>query len=126
MATKTKAKTVETTGGRKKKAGLNKPQVRILGALAKAKAPFNKGMISEKAAVDPAWVGPNVGLVDPERRAEREKIDGRPSLITLGYVKHKMVPLDNDRVDNVYEITASGRKALEKALKEAAEKNGAK
>lgn len=140
MATATK--TATTTKGKKDKKETTKPaterkprarkeglrsfQVRILKCLAKAKGPLTRTQISEKAPAHPTnqtnlW---GIGLVDPDKRKEAEKKTQIPSLLTLGFVRERMIPGElNDkgeegRKERVYEITASGRKAMEKAIKE--------
>jgi hypothetical protein len=74
------------TNGRAKKDRLRGPQVRILAALAKAKAPLTRREIAAKAECDLAWLVSWVGKIDPKARAASEKATGFPSLLTLGYV----------------------------------------
>jgi hypothetical protein len=75
-------------------------------------------MIGEKANVSSGWVGSHVGQVDPVKRAACEARSGAASLLTLGFVRVKLLDIDGKK-ERAYGITASGRKALEKA--EAAE-----
>lgn len=100
---------------RAKKEGLRKPQVRVLQALAKSKKPngeMSRVEIAEVANVDGAMLNSYIGSSDDAIRAANDK-KYMPSLLTLGYVK------DFDPAEGggmLYAITASGRKALEKAL----------
>ena len=49
-------------------------------------------------------------------RARREKLINRPTLLTRGFVKARTAHVGG-KDETVYEITAAGRKALEKAEK---------
>jgi len=95
---------------RAKKEGLRKPQVRILAALRKANKPLTRAQISEKAPADLAWMNSWIGSNDESIRAENDKTF--PSLLTLKMVKFAAA---EDESKTAYEITAIGRKALEKA-----------
>lgn len=108
---KTKTKEDKPSSGAVK---LRKPQVRILAALAKSADPMNRKEIAESAPCDLAWLNSWVGSTDD---AVREKNDLEfPSLVTLKYVKVVRRPSDDgrDRVVDCYEITAAGRRALDK------------
>lgn len=98
---------------------LKAPQIRVLQLLARARAPLARGKIAESTAIDPSWVGVWVGRTDPVKRAESEAKWGYTSLLTLKFAVQKTVTVD-DRDTVAYEITAAGRKSLEKHL--AAEK----
>lgn len=96
---------------------LRLPQVRILKALAKAKFLLDQQRISENAPVARGHLGDHVGLVDPKKREDREKVTGFPSLLTLGYVNLKRIKQDGDMIVYKYEITPAGSKAMAAARK---------
>lgn len=102
---------------REKKEGLRKPQIRVLQALVKTKAPegeLTRKQISEQGKVDLAMLSEYIGKVEPDLRKTMEAKMGYPSLLTLGFVK-----IDQQEGEpTMYKITATGRKALEKALAE--------
>lgn len=68
-----------------KAAGLRKPQVRILEALAKSKAPLTRREIADAAPCDFAGCTEWLGSQDPETRAKNDA-KHFPSLLTLGYI----------------------------------------
>lgn len=98
---------------RRRKEGLRDPQVRILACLAKSSSPLSRGQIAEKAPVDLAFCTSYIGANDPEVRERLAEQRGYKSLIGLGYVK-----VEKREEGTVHSITASGRKALEKAKAE--------
>lgn len=100
----------------KKKSVLRKPQVRILGALVKHSAPMTRGRISEAAKVDQAWTGDYLGRTDPAKREANDKKYNVHSLLSLGYVRFKVVDVDGKK-EVLFEVTAAGKKAYEKAPK---------
>lgn len=103
---------------RKTKDGLRKPLVDILNALSKAKGPLTRKEIAEKAPTDLAFLSTWLGAYDPAVRKANEAKRGVKGLLTLGYVKAKVDPEnDEGRTVALYEITAAGRKALAAALK---------
>jgi outer membrane biosynthesis protein TonB len=104
-----KAKATSPKEPRAKKEGLRKPQVRILAALRKANKPLTRSEISEKAPADLAWMNSWIGSNDDSIRAENDK--KFPSLLSLKMVKFAAA---EDESKTAYEITAIGRKALEK------------
>lgn len=99
-------------------------QGRVLDLLAKARGPVDRPTIAEKCAISDSYVGVWVGRNDEAQREESEAKWGYCSLITMGYVKNKQVDLDGKQVW-VYEITASGKKAIEKYNKAIAAKKAA-
>jgi hypothetical protein len=125
-ATATKTVGIETVKTTRRKQGLRAPQVRILKALSKAKAPLNQYTLCGKASVDPGWlpdalfgrigdddskVGKYRTEATPLGLARAEKI-GFPSLLALKLVKCKLIDVDG-RTERVWEITPAGRKAVE-------------
>jgi hypothetical protein len=106
---------------RTKKEGLRKPQARILEALAKlgpGKA-LDRQTLAENAGCDPAWMNSWLGAVDPEIRAKNDTQNGWISLWSLGFVKMREAAEGENKDGTphkirVYEITESGRIALDK------------
>lgn len=96
---------------RAKKVGLRKPQLRILTCLVKSKNPLTRAEIAEKAPCDIAWLNSWIGSHDEKIRAKNDK--KLPSLLTLGLVRFS-APEEGVR-GACYEVTAFGRKALEKS-----------
>lgn len=96
---------------------MNKAQVRSLELMAKAKGPVARQTFVEKGCISSdSYVGVWVGRVKEDERIESEKKWGYVSLVTAGWAK--VVQLDdNDKKAWVYEITANGRKALERKQK---------
>ncbi len=89
------------------KDGLRKPQVRILRALAAANGPMTDGDLAEAADVPRTHV---TGFTLVAYKSKRS-----PALVQLGLVRDKrMVVGDSGREARVYEITAAGRKAIDK------------
>jgi|SRR6185369_4445548 len=109
MTTATATKTPKAT----KKAGLRKPQYRILKALSK-KSPMTRSEIAGKAPVDIAACVEYIGSSDTAVRKANDK-KHFPSLITLGLVKFAN---DEDATGASYEITAKGRTEAKNAPKE--------
>lgn len=99
--------------------GLRKGQVRILHEINKSKSGMlDRNQCSQRAKCTPGWVFQHLGATEPKQRAITEKRAGYKSLLTLSYVRTHVLKTD-DRDVRVYEITASGKKALAKALAEA-------
>lgn len=100
------------------KPGIRLPQARILKALAASKKPLTRGELIAKVSRDPdhpTAIGDALGVTDPKNRPVREKAAGYKSLITLGLVKEHHLGGPGEEVnETVHEITAAGRKALEK------------
>lgn len=134
--TKTAAKAPKADAApRARKEGLRTAQVRILEALAKSKAPLTKGQINEscaKAGFETAkkfsqWMADPLGSRNPEVSRAAEERSGYKSLLTLKLVKHHEVTVEEGMApEHRYEITALGRKALEKARAEAKSAKSAK
>jgi hypothetical protein len=104
------------------KKGLRQPQVRILAALKKAGKALSRADISQKAPVDPAACVEYIGSNDADvRKANDAK--HFPSLISLKLVKFAN---PDEGAATVYEITAAGTQALEKAQAESKAKPAAK
>lgn len=93
--------------------GLRAPQAALLTALAKAKNPLNRSKLHDITGIDNTYVGVWLGRSDPAKRVASESAWGYTSLLTLKFVNQKTFVID-DRETLVYEITASGRKELEK------------
>lgn len=107
------AKSVKkSSGGRAKKEGLRKPQVRVLRALNKSNRALNRSEVGTKAEVDVATLTEVIGSSDPKTRAANDKRKGWDSLITLGFVKEAAE--EEEGTGTYYNITAAGKKALEK------------
>lgn len=116
------AKVKPEKAGRAPKDGLRTGQVRILAYLAKAKGCPPRKIIAEKSGLTTGWVCNHIGPNDAAVRSATEKRTGYPSLLTLKlvrpvYTKVVLGSADKGRVETGYEITALGRKALEKAEK---------
>lgn len=93
--------------------GILRPQARILAALAKASPqPLNKAAIAERADVHPNWVAEYVGSDD----MVSDRVRGCLKLMPAKLVKLVKLPVDDEkgRLERNYEITAAGRKALER------------
>lgn len=111
-AQETKATTAGSTAtAPAKKAGLRKPQVRILALLAKSKKALTRRQISEGATVDNAFCTEYLGSNDGEVRARNDS--KFKSLRTLGLIKAESSGDEKDTT--VYTITAKGREGLKKA-----------
>lgn len=110
-AKKEKAK----VGPRAKKEGLRAPQIRILAALAKNNH-LTRAQLAEKAPVDVAACVEYLGSHNDDVRKAND-VKHFPSLRTLGYVKLEVHESSDGRDSFQYVITASGRKAYEKAIK---------
>lgn len=98
-----------------KKEGLRKPQIRVLKALLSGKEMTRKE-IAEKGEVDQAFLTSYIGSNDPDIRAKTDK-QVCMSLLTLGYVKAVVVQGEGYG-PTTYQITAKGKAAYEKAVKE--------
>lgn len=109
VAKKTAKKGKTAKAPRAKKDGLRKPQIRILQCLAKAKAPFSRAQIAEKAPCDVAWLNSWIGSRNIETRAKNDQA-GFLCLLSLALVKEHQAK-DGQR-GVAYEITAAGRKAI--------------
>jgi hypothetical protein len=97
---------------------LRTPQVRILAVLAKANSPLTRGEIREKAGeqpsvLDTAWMSTWIGPNDEDARKLSDEKYGVTSLLTSKFVK-VVKPVEGKK-GTVYEITAAGRAALERA-----------
>lgn len=101
---KTKGKPKNKSDG---KTGPSKPQARILKALSKGKA-MDRHQLSKASGVHVNWIAEYVGgTADPVS----DLVRGRKKLVPAGFIKQR--ELDHDGVAvKVYEITASGKKAL--------------
>lgn len=103
---KAKAAPAKSAAGPKE---LGQPQIRVLKVLAKARGPMSGTDIADKAAIDRTMVGNQIGYKNAE-------INDRPvhqyNLLNRGYVRFGN---NEEGVGVHFEITAAGRKALEKA-----------
>lgn len=99
--------------GRAKKTGLRDPQIRLLKALTKAKSPLTKKEAAEAANVDPTKTGEYIGPRDGETAKAAARYPF-PGLFELGYVKVEKF----ETGPAVCTITAKGRQAYEKLVKE--------
>lgn len=114
-ATKAAATPKAETNGRARKDGLRKAQIRILQLLSKASNPLTRPEIAKKAPCDLANCTELIGSHnDDVRKANDAK--HFPSLRSLGFVRVEVHDIDGKDVFH-HSITATGRKALEKALK---------
>jgi DNA-binding MarR family transcriptional regulator len=102
---------------------LRKPQIRILVVLSKAKSPLNRKMVAEAAKVNVAWCTEYLGSLDLEQNAKIKARTGYKTLIGYGYAKAKEVETEGKK-QVVYEITESGRDALENAQDEGGPDDG--
>lgn len=100
---------------KEKKAGLRKPQVRILAWLSKAGKPQTRAQIAEKAPCDVANCVELLGSHNPETRAAND-VKHYPSLLSLGFVKLEKHDVDGKDVMS-YSISAKGKAAYEKLNK---------
>lgn len=112
----TKVKVEPESSPRPRKEGLRKPQVRILDALAKAKGPLSRGKIIERITQNgkATAIGDALGCKDVALREARDAQVGYKSLLSQKLVRQLDLDVDGHK-ETVYEMTAAGRKALEKA-----------
>lgn len=96
----------------KAKSPVCKPQVRILQVLANLKPgkSINRSGLAEASGVALSWI---TGFTTHAGKANRTE-----SLAEQGLIKVKKLALDGGASETVFEITASGRKLLEKIAKE--------
>lgn len=92
-------------------AGLNKPQVRILQTLAKAKHSMLRGDVAAASKVDLGWI---TGYLSKACKANKG-----PSLVERKLARSIEVDVDGKK-EVRFEITAAGRKELAKVEKAAA------
>ena len=105
------------------KNGINKPQARILAALRKAGRPVGKEALSKASGVHMNWIAEYVGLPKgSELVSELVSGVGPKKLAPAGLVKIVVLKDEAASGERTYEITASGRKALERHEREAAAK----
>lgn len=109
-------KATQNKAKRAPKEGLRVPQIRILRALEKANKPLTRNAIVEKVTQgdSPTATGYSLGPTNPDLFAKYQKECGYPCLLLLKYVKMHNLDIDGVK-ETVFEITAAGRKALEKA-----------
>lgn len=126
--TKTKAtKPAAPKAPRTRKEGLRKGQIKVLTVLSKIKGVLNEWKIAEKAPMGKEWLpdalfgrigdlpeGTKTITKPTPLGLARTKLSGYPSLLELALVKGKVID-NNGKMERVWEITPSGRKALEKA-----------
>jgi hypothetical protein len=69
--------------------------------------------------VTEGWLSDYLGQANPEKRAAREAETGLVSLLTLGFVRELVFSAGDTgwRKERTYQITASGRTALEEVLR---------
>lgn len=96
---------------REKKEGLRRFQIRTLLVLRGAGSPKTLADIAAKAGISAALVVQGVGRIEEEARSAYEAKAGFPSLLTLKFVRHGE---NTEGRAAAYEITAAGRKAIEK------------
>ncbi len=89
---------------------VNRPQHRILIALAKSSTPLDDNLLAEKASVQRGWI---VGYTFKSCGDNKTQ-----SLVEQGLVKSKEIDMDGKK-KRVYEINATGKKTLAKLDKEA-------
>lgn len=110
---------VESNGQPKsRKDGLRLPQIRVLNVLAKKGSALSRSKISQLCGnKTTVVVGRAVGYSDPvKRKAFESTKDGgfTKSLLSLGYVREIELDIDGAK-ETAIEITASGKKAFDKA-----------
>lgn len=97
---------------------LRKTQERMLKLLAKKDRCNRQQLVKAATGRDNGTLdGSHLGCLDPKARAIADKKSGKPSLLTLGYVRHIPLPIPESTsggVEHWFEITASGRKAIAK------------
>ncbi len=103
------------------KAGPNKPQLRILAALAKAKKPLTKEQLVAASGVTTNWIAEYAG--QPGSMVS-DLVNGKGplKLNAAGLIKITMLTDEAAKGERLYEIKPAGRKALERAEKSAAAK----
>ena len=120
-ASKPKAKSVpkataapSTNGKREKKDGLRPMQIRVLKLLSKSKHGLTRTAMYEKLEfTQNSGLNDVLGKNDPAIRAKTDKAK-YPSLLSLKYIRLNPTDVDG-KVENLYQITASGKAALTKA-----------
>ena len=97
---------------RAEKAKLRTTQVRMLKLLAKKERATRQQLVIAACPgrENPQLDGTHLGNIN-EKDRKYEKATGYTSLLSLGYVRHKVFDIDGKK-ENWYEITAAGRKAL--------------
>ncbi len=110
---KSKAKAKSSTKPTvEKKDGLRPLQVRVLKAL--SKKPMNRSKLyAALGFANESGLNDILGKNDLDARAKADK-EKYPCLLTLKAIKMNAVDVDG-RTENVYEITATGRKLFAKA-----------
>jgi len=109
------------TAPRAVKEGLRKPQVQLLQALSKSKRPLSRSELASAAApFDPTKVGDYCGPRPADRTAKAAARYPFPDLVSLKFVRVSFTrpATDGAKGKMQYEITAAGKAALQKALKE--------
>lgn len=104
-----------STNGAAKKDGLRKPQIKVLEVLNKTGRSLTSKEIAEKGQIDRASLSGYIGALDDARRSNDDK-NRFVSLLTLKFVRCAPPESDDDKATR-FEITALGKKALEKATK---------
>lgn len=102
-------------------ANLMEPQERILKALATARGPMNRAGIADKAGVPENWVLEYVGAGTPEsadRVRRNSELTDVLKLIPAGLARARTVDVDGHR-ERCFEITAEGRREVERLLADA-------
>ena len=84
--------------------GIRKPQLRILKILARAKAPLNRYMISERSDVPVSNIHGSL--------IRRSAHPDYPALCEMGWAKGREMDVDGG-TETVWVITAKGRRMLE-------------
>lgn len=110
----TKAAAKKMPKERARKEGLRKPQVRILQALIKTKAPngeLSRSKIAEQAKVDVGPLSRYIGELDESLRKKEDARSGFQSLLTLKFVSMH----EAEGEPTHYRITAAGKKACDAA-----------
>ena len=97
-----------------KNSGPNRPQIRILQAMAKARKPLTKAALAKASGVHVNWIAEYVGSKDGEPRVRQSGELKDLKLVPAGLAKLVSVDVDGQS-ETMYDITAPGRKALEKA-----------
>lgn len=96
---------------------LRAAQLRMLKELKKRNRSMTRQELVHAATGSPKGTldGSYIGNLDPKARKVAEKKVGKPSLLTLGFIRMNEVQVEEGMAaERRYELTAAGRKYLEK------------
>lgn len=116
--TKSVAKATPKAKAAKPVGKLRKTQERMLKLLAKKDRCNRRQLVAAATGRENGTLdGSHLGCIDPKARAVADKKSGKPSLLTLGYVRMIELPIPESTSGGTeywFEITAAGRKAIAK------------